>query len=48
MHILSQKGSRSKGLLEEKKYDKYKEKEKDNVTEDIYYEELFFGNDAST
>ena len=28
------------------KYDEEKEKEKYNVTEEIYHEELFFGDDA--
>ena len=40
MYILSQEGSQRKGLLEENKYYKEKEREKANVTEEIYYNDF--------
>ena len=44
MRILSQEGSQRKFLLEED--DEEKEKYKSNSTEDIYHDELFFGDDT--
>ena len=32
--------------MEEKKHDEEKEREKDNIDEEIYHDEIFFGDDA--
>ena len=40
------KNHKEKVFWKKQKYDADKEKEKDNVPEEIYYDELFFGDDA--
>ena len=45
MHVLSQEGPQRK-VCWKKKYDKEKEEEKANVSEEMYHDKIFFGNDA--
>ena len=46
MHVLSQEGSQRKVFCNKQKDAKYKEKKRASINEEIYYDELFFGDDT--
>ena len=45
-HTVTGRVRKKKSYGRNKKYDEYKEKEKANVTEEIYYDKIFFSDDT--